>query len=214
MKFVFLIPILFLFFCGQSQIDTLKDIKLAVKLAPLATIDLVTKTSYRGGVEFKVSRNKSIYIEGGGFFPNYNASNVKGFLIKIEPKVYFSYFGRCNGEFISVEYMFMKQSYDYTDSIKLNGGYLKDYRINKTINCINLKFGKTIVFKRNFLIEWSFGLGARFKIANSTLTNEEADNRYYGGDPAASMINQFNNKIGHRTALNISGGLKVGYRLF
>jgi hypothetical protein len=209
--------IIFLFFLsnfsfGQDYIDP----KLCIEsnLLPLLGID--DCSSYRVGAELKIHNNISAYVEGGGYFSGVSGLqipfNAKGYIAKAEIKLYLNRDKVCYGNYLSIEGVYKKQSYDWTDTIKLVPQYIKTFRMSKNVECLDVKYGYLASFKSGIIIDVYTGIGIRFKDVSSTLSPQEYNSVTFGkyedyGDTF------YENVIGKLSCFNITMGIKIGYRI-
>lgn len=198
-----------------SQVINNIDNKFSIKLNPLALIDPYGSYSYRIGSEFKIYRNFAFSIEVGKYF-NYAKNdgirdNVKGYIIKPEIKYYINDYNLTSGQYFSIEYQYKETSFNYTDSIKIapQPTYSRDYKINKTLSVINLKFGQLKVYKNRFMYEWFLGAGVRFCKGYNSLS--EIENKgILTGEGHGSDISWGQRNINY-VLPNLTIGFKIGY---
>lgn len=185
--------------------------KVCIKIAPLALIDIYSGSSYRIGTEFKLYKNFSLALEGGGYLKNYNGmKDIKGYTFKTELKKYLKSKYENVGNYISLEYFYKRQSYNFSDSILIAPYYYKAYNVNKYITCLTIKYGVMAVSKSNFILDVFVGVGIRFKNVGCTLTEEEMKHRKDYND---SQSQPFMNGCDKVIYPNFDAGVKVGYRI-
>ncbi len=210
--------LLFLLFAGlaHSQDDEYENKRLSLEVMPCGLIDGFSSPSYQGGVEFRIYKALSMNISAGGYFGGWVASqtNVKGYLVRIEPKIYPPH---ADGGYTSVECLYKKESFDWTDSIMLSPPYEKTFRIFKSNIAFTLKIGQCKTFKSGIVIDWYVGLGVRFKNVTSTLTPLEAKHMSFtpagvNEDPSDTYAAMYS--IGNYWVPNIELGVKIGYCLW
>ncbi len=181
--------------------------RFSIKIAPLPLIDLYSGSSYRIGTEFKVYKNAALYLEGGSYFPRFNGlTNVHGYTAKAEAKVYLNRQQKTGGTYVSLEYFYKQQSYDWGDSIKLTPAYYKKYNLNKHINCVTAKFGVQYVYFNRIIVDVFAGIGVRYKNVKSTLNQNEVGHLNTGD----SMSEPFMDETGKLWRPNFDVGVKVG----
>lgn len=135
-----------------------------IRLAPLSLIDIYSGSCYKGGIELKIFKNNSITLEGGGYFRNFNGlKNIKGHVLDFGIRHYIENNLSNNGIYLSVNYFYKEQSFDYGDSILITPDYFKEYRVHKFVNCINLNFGICAISEQNLFIDFYAGIGVRTK---------------------------------------------------
>lgn len=199
-----------------AQNDSLSRNEVRLFIAPLNLLDMYSGSSTRAGVEFGIKNNVTVYTEIGTFLPRsvinrYWLRKNGGLIAKSELKYYTNKNKSTTGKFFSCEIFYKVQSYETTDSIDLNPGYVKDYSVSKKVGCLTVKCGKITVNKNRFVSEYSFGLGVRFKLSESTLTATENEHIALVGD---SESNVYNNKSGKFIYPNVVIlGFKIGYQL-
>tara|TARA_B100000809_G_scaffold86653_1_gene85015 strand:- start:8480 stop:9238 length:759 start_codon:yes stop_codon:yes gene_type:complete len=213
-------------FKGVEETEVIEQIdsnnykqKLIINFAPLSIIDVYSGPSYRFGVEAKINNHFSINIEGGGYFQNFTKMrNIKGVVTKSELKYYVEdifherFLERL---YISAEFFYKNQSYNYTDSISISKdtpNYQKQYTITKFISAWSVKVGYMQIFKNRFVFEYFAGLGRRDKNVDCTLTDDEYNNITYG--EADASFERQSNRCGKQITLNLIWGFKLGYVIF
>ncbi|HSY77808.1 MAG TPA: hypothetical protein VK890_13165 [Bacteroidia bacterium] len=221
------LSLLLLLFSGlvYSQDDAYENTRLSIKIMPLGLIDVFNSPVYEGGVEFRIYHKLSMDIEGAGYFRGWMSTqaNVRGYIAKVEPKLYLGDFLKFYGGdgsddmYVSLECLYRKQNYDWTDSILLNPAYQKTFREFKTIYSFTLKYGQCYTFGSGFMFEWYLGLGIRVKTITSSLTDLEASKMDMvppgdGQDPSDEWALTYG--VGHYWWPNIELGVKIGYCLW
>ena len=191
--------------------------KLCVTVSPLALMDLWTGPSYRGGAEFKVYKNFSIAFEGGKYFPNALELfiNNQGFTINTELKYYIERKNTNTGAYVSLEYFYKEQNYNFYDSFYgkhlsplIDGPtYFKTFNVSKYVTALTAKIGGMAVSKYNFVFDGYIGLGIRFKNAISSL---DKDDKPKDDSESLSVINWFGKLI----LPNFELGVKIGYKIW
>lgn len=164
--------------------------------------------SPRLGVEYKLKNNYALYNEIGTYFPSPNGMHQnKGFLVKTEFKRYFNHNRLTSGNYLSAELFYKHQNYFTNDTIS---GLFKNYQVIKDVGCFTVKYGILRVLKYNIVIDYFFGVGLRYKVASSSLTDEENRTIVPNGD---YHINVLLNKAGTFILPNFDAGIKIGYRV-
>ncbi len=213
MKIKILLCLLFAAFSAVAQPENeAKPTKFAVKIDPLAMIDVFSCPSYRLGLEFQLYKNVSISLEGGGYLrvsPLFK--NVTGYTLKTEAKMYLNKINRST--YVSLEYFYKDQSYLVTQGIRVNGIVLpKDYTMQKYINSATLKYGYVKYVGERFFFDLFCGLGIRFKNVDCIgLTPYEIQHRV---GTSESEFGYFRDLYGFSVLPNIDAGVKIGYRFF
>ena len=215
MKKILLIILLINSSIFYSQVINNIDNKFSLKFNPLALIDPFGGYSFRIGSEFKIYKNYAMSIELGkyvNYAENYSIrDNVQGYIIKPEIKYYLYNNNLTSGNYFSLEYQYKETSFNYSDSIRIapQPTYSKDYKINKTINVINLKFGQLKVYQKRFLYEWFVGAGIRFCKGYNSLSEIE-NNSILTGENHGSDIGSGQRNINY-VLPNFTVGFKIGY---
>lgn len=202
-------------FTSFGQSDNLIVSKLCLKFSPLSIIDPYSGSSLRIGSEYKLKGKFAIYSELGVFFPKsiFNATSFRknnGLSIEAELKYYVNKQKIVSGTYYSFDLFCKYQTYTTKDSIDITPNYLKDYTIYKNIYCANLKYGEMIACKCGIVLDFSVGLGIRYKVSHSTLTLNENNNIIGVGDYSTNIIT---NKAGKFIYPNFLVGIKIGYRI-
>ena len=193
--------------CAQS-IDTV-DIKVCIKIAPLALYDIYSGMSPRIGVEYKLKKTFALYNEIGTYISGPNSmQNNKGILTKIEFKKYLNRNNLNSGTYLSAELFYKHQSFRMIDSISVTTKYEKEFNVTKDVGCFTIKYGKLFVFKYNFIVDAFAGFGLRYKVSRSTLTEEENKHFIPNGDYG---FNVPVNEAGRYFYPNIDLGVKIGF---
>lgn len=198
----------------QAQTDVFTP-RLIVKMPLLSLIDLYSGSSPRLGVEYKLKGRHYLYNEAGTYFPNFNGvNNNKGITAKLEYKCYYwkeAYNDKpsmTQFRYVSAELFYKYQSYTSWDTILLNPNYRADYRVFKTAACFTIKMGWMNVFKNGIVMDLFAGLGLRYRVVNSTLSDEENGHIKSSGDYS---INKVLNMKGSGFGPNLDAGVKIGY---
>jgi hypothetical protein len=186
-----------------------------LKFSPLGLIDVFNGNCIKIGAETKILNNIATSLEFGVYIPNkYTACQyARGINVKPELKVYLNKHKRTIGSFVSFEYQYKSVIFNYSDSIRLtiNNTYFKTYTINKTVNCFTIKYGATMVSKKNFFFEYHFGIGVMLTNGYSNLSSEEVGKIYRPGDN--SLIYSYLSTFDKATYPNIDAGIKLGFRI-
>lgn len=212
--------ILFLFITCYSgfsyaQFASEFDNRFSIKMSPLGLIDVYGGYSVKLGSEVKIYKNCAVSIEVGKYFNYFDGDGIrdklKGYIIKPEVKFYLNREGFSSGNYVSVEYQYKETSFNYEDSIQIEPDptYEKEYRIYKSINCINLKYGGMEISKKGFLVEWFVGVGIRICKGHNTLSKIE-DDGILTGENHGSEIGWTQRSFNY-VFPNLTLGLKIGY---
>jgi hypothetical protein len=197
---------------ASSQSDTITDNRFCIKISPLSLIDFTSCYSYRFGVETKLYKNYSLNLECGGYFPNSNGyTNIRGFVAKVEVRMYLNKKSLTQGRYVSLEYFYKNQSFTNTDSIAAKHDYEKSYTLYKYINCGTIKYGNVLLKVKHFVFDYFGGIGIRYKNVHSTLSNVEFANIIKDPDPEGEMVNQLIRQCGKVFLPNFDAGIKIGY---
>ena len=188
---------------------------LIVHFTPTNLIDAFSSPSFVGGVECKIYKGLSLNLEGGGYLRGWASTqaNVKGFIVKAEPKLNVSSLSDPSWGYLSVEFMYKKQSFDWTDSVLLTPKYVKTFTEYRNVWAITLKGGTCRVFFKRIIVDSYLGLGVRVKNVTSTLTSQEAGHLNWNppGDIDPSDVWGAEYGIGRVWYPNIELGVRVGY---
>jgi len=212
---------------SYGQPDSLKGNKFCIEIPPLSYLDGLNCPSYQFASEIKVYQNIAFCIQGGGYFglnghdwlTNQFSGNreteVKGYLVKSEIKIYTNLNHIAAGTYFSLEAVCKNQSFNWQDSIHLAPAYITTFREFKNIYCFNLKVGQLLIYKSGFIIDWYCGLGVRLKNVTSTLTPQEVGALRYSDDSSYDSDETGQTILPAKDAyFNITAGVKIGYRLF
>ncbi|NMH26930.1 hypothetical protein [Flavobacterium silvaticum] len=192
--------------------------KLWVGISPLALIDLYDGASVRLSAETKINPCFSAVVEGG-FYLKYlpiDRISPKGFLIKPSIKCYLNKKGLYSGYYLGAEYMYKKIDYQLNDSISINDvGSAKQYPMRRTLNVVSLKFGHVEDWGDNWILELYVGLGVRFTDSKAFgLTPQQEEGRFKtNADCEECNAGFYLRQTGNLTQLNLTAGLKIGYRI-
>ncbi|PCI97026.1 MAG: hypothetical protein COB15_08660 [Flavobacteriales bacterium] len=209
---------IFLFFSkfiwASEAADTINN-ELSICVEPLSILPMYSGTSVRGGIEYKLKENWSMYNELG-YYINYfkeisYPKNVKGYTTKIELKNYRGDGIRNSGRYFSLELFLKHQNYLATDSIGIGKiKYGQVYSVSKNVGALTFKFGRLKVYKFGLVIDSYIGVGIRLKKTNNGLTETENENMISSADYGP---NKFTNRAGNFIYPNFSLGFRIGYRI-
>lgn len=180
--------------------------RVIIKAAPISLLNGYDGPSARMGVEYKLKDNFNLYNELGYFFYN------TGIITKVELKKYVSNlyaesFIMSSREYISFEFAFKRQEYGTGDSIYGNAGqYYKDFNVRKSVECLTVKYGTLLVYKRGLTIDLFIGAGIRLRQGCNTLEKSESIKSSSDYGP-----NVFTNYAGRMIFPNVDIGVKIGF---
>lgn len=185
----------------------------AVTVGVLPMMDFYQGSSYRIGIEKRLNHATSIFIQGGGYLPNFNLrSDFKGYNVRAEYKIFFK---RENdspvGQYVALDCFHKNQAYTRIDTIRTD--FIDDYttknRLNKSTTCINIKYGYTQGASKKIFFDIFAGLGLRIKNTRSNLSDEVFENIDTGDSQTASY--ELERGLLYRP--NLTLGFRIGYRL-
>lgn len=203
----------------KKEKDTISP-SILVGLSPLSLIDLFDGASLRANAEVLLHKNISFALEGG-YYLNYlpvSRKKPEGYLFKPAIKYYFNEIKKLEGSYIALEYQYKNIDYELRDSIKVNGvGFVKQYPMHRTVNCISLKYGALKDLGGRWFLEYYYGVGVRFIKSDAfNLSQEEQDGIIRSaaaaeddGDTTSSYLR----KTGNIVSLNVTAGIKINYRI-
>lgn len=184
----------------MAQETQIKQNRLFVKVIPTSLHVPYVGRSLRVSCEYRIKEYFSIENEFGFFF-----DNSKGYIAKFEFKYYFD--KPNEGLYCSGELYYKNQNYSTSDNF---GNELKEYTVNKNIECLTIKWGNLRVFKYGFIVEPYAGIGIRFQQNRNSLSATDNLSMEATTDYGPNIIlNQARNRV----YPNITAGIKVGLRL-
>ena len=203
--------ILILFcFNVKAQSDSIFSNKYSVRLAPLSLIDFYNGSCYKVGLEIPLFNNTSITADYGGYFKNFNVwKNYTGYNIDFGLKYYLKN-QLYKGLYVSLNYFYKNQGFDYKDSIQASTTYYTEYRTQKHVTCVNLNIGIVKLYSKRFILDFFGGIGIRYKNVNSSLPIDVLRN---GIEYSDSQSLYFLVTPGDFVYPNINIGLRIGYRI-
>jgi hypothetical protein len=187
------------------------DNKLSLNFAPLPLLSF-PYSSVQFGAEVKLYNNISGAIQAGFFSPT---SQVNGYIIRPEIKLYLNSSGQASGDYCAIDFMYKKESYNYTDSILLTPAYVKTFPENKTVYYFDIKYGEVIIGGNVIVVDVFFGLGVRVKRVTSNLTPQEVSHMDFTppGETDPSDIDGGTYEIGNFIYPNIEAGITIGFKI-
>jgi len=118
----------------------------------------------RVGVEQRISKNTSIQLEFG---------HIRRHQIIINPQFrYYKLLFKKSLAFVGLGYLYKHDEYSFSDSFRVIGSSIHDYKkmyISKYIHALTLNSGylwQERIFKHEFLFEFNFAVGIRYKKSN------------------------------------------------
>ncbi|MCH2229236.1 MAG: DUF3575 domain-containing protein [Crocinitomicaceae bacterium] len=207
-----LLGILILFsFNAKSQSDLIFSNKLSVRLAPLSLIDFYNGSCYKIGLEVSLFKSTSITADYGGYFKNFNVwKNYTGYNIDVGLKYYLKH-QLHQGFYISLNYFYKNQGFDYKDSIKeASSAYYTEYRTQKYVTCVNINIGMLNLYNKRFILDFFGGIGIRYKNVSSSISIDDLKNGIEYND---SQSLYFIVTPGEFIYPNINLGLRIGVKI-
>jgi hypothetical protein len=194
------------------------DDRFSILTLPQSLVDVYGGTSYRLGLEFKIYRNLSAYLEGGryfSYFPSGPESALRGSIFLPEIKYYLNGEGFTTGRYLALQYAYKDQTTNLSDTVTIQQPagpvrVLKNYELNAIIQSINLKYGDLVIRKKCLVIDYYAGIGVDFRNANSTLTSAEQNSIMRRGDYS---LTETRYQTGNLVYPNITFGIRIGYRI-
>jgi hypothetical protein len=194
---------------GRDSFPRINPPRYIIKVAPLALLGPYEGSSLRMGLEYPIREDWSGYTELIHYF--YNTGDG----VKLEFKWWANSFQfdrhSLDRDYVSVEFFYKHQCYMTSDTIIMpNEKYNKTYNVNKSVECLTIKYGTQTVFKCGITIDVFAGLGIRVKQAGNTLSPEENENIQHWGDYGTNRIV---NMAGNFVYPNFDAGIKIGFKL-
>lgn len=207
-----LIILLFLSSLIHGQSDSTVNNRLNVRIAPISLIDFYNGSCYKIGFEVQPLPRFSITSDFGGYFRNFNVwKNFSGFNIDIGLRYYLNRYSVKQRHYLSLNYFYKDQGFNYHDSILTIPAYYQDYRTQKYVTCVNVNFGWLKIYKKRIVLDLFAGLGIRYKKVNSTIDIQEIKKGKEYGD---SQSLYFLVTPGRFLYPNINMGMRIGLRIF
>lgn len=204
LKFILIV----LCFC-KAALTSAQNNTFNVRVAPLALLDVYSGSCFRVGLELRVVGKNSLTIEGGGYLRKWNGmTNMKGHILEIGVRHYFSEVQNSIGRYIAVCGSYKEQSFVYQDSIMTSSPYFTEYKTQKYVTCVNVNIGQSFIRKQRILFDVYAGLGIRIKNVSSTLSSSEFELAQRYGD---SQSLYFMVTPGKFVWPNVNLGLRIGY---
>lgn len=194
---------------GKDSFPKINPPRYILKIAPFALLGPYEGTSLRVGLEYPIKEDWSGYTELIHYFLN------TGDGVKAEFKYWLNSYQEdrhsMDRDYISVELFYKHQCYFTSDTIIMPyEKYNKEYNVNKSVECLTIKFGTQAVYKCGITLDLFAGLGIRVKQATSTLSHEENEHIQHLGDYGTNRIV---NMAGNYVYPNFDMGIKIGFRL-
>ena len=213
---LFLFSTIFVF--GQDNKEKPLKEKISITLSPLSLIDIFDGSSLRIGAEKQLSKNVSAHFEPGFYLGNVNVykRNPKGFLYKVGINYCINRdLDEDSFKYIGIEYQYKNQDYEYVDSFAVNTvRFEKQYKMNRKMNCISLKYGVKYNSDGHFYSDMFLGLGVRFMNSTNNLSQQENDGLLSGEENGSTQADSILTPIGNYGTINFIFGFKIGYRIF
>jgi len=176
MKYYITGLILFFVFCSVANAQTTDSLRPNwedLQTLQHSTSLKINLNGLRVGVEQRISKNTSIQLEFG---------HIRRHQIIINPQFrYYKPLFKKSLAFVGLGYLYKHDEYSFSDSFKVIGSSTHDYKemyISKYIHALTLNSGylwQERIFKHEFLFEFNFAVGIRYKKSNryGLNTNEE-----------------------------------------
>lgn len=195
----------------NGQTDSEINNRFNIRIAPLSLIDFYNGSSYKLGFEAQPIKRFSITGDFGGYFKQFNArKNYTGFNIDLGIRYYLNRNKLNQGNYLSINYFYKDQGFDYHDSIQANPVYYSEYRTQKYVTCVNINYGWLKIYKNRLVIDFFAGIGIRYKKVNTTLALQELEK---GQEYSDSQSLYFLVTPGKFIYPNINLGMRIGLRI-
>jgi hypothetical protein len=150
---------------------------MQIKCTPFKMIDLVNP-GLEFSVEKKYSNKWSTQLSAAwlhNFFNTTALKNFKGFTVGVEEKRFVKKKDpyKAGNPYIALQFMYYNSTYNdvarfgvksrYQDSIAFLNNYVDSFGVRKQTASLNFKFGVQIPMGENFLWDFSFGVGLKYK---------------------------------------------------
>ena len=227
----YLLIILLLLANGQSvaKTDTSNHVnKLALYITPTAWLDPWDGCSTRTGMEYSLTPDLSICIDGAIYFHSQPAiclkNDINGYMIRPMMKYYVhrqrqytahnKFKGTYIGKYFAAELIFKHQVFNRDDSIVINYAppFDKVYTINRYASGVNFMYGEAITYKWGLIVDYYLGAGFRFKHSTSSLS-PTLENGILAGENHGDVIGDAERATGNNYLPVLFFGIKIGYRL-
>lgn len=192
-----------------------QEFKIFVFTKPLSFIDFYSGSSYKGGIELKLSNKFHLVSSAGGYLKNFNTwKNFKGYNLNLELKYITTLFQLTDTNkrnYFSINYFYKTQSFNFQDSIQIDNPYIADYRTQKYVSALNFNIGQMFVYKEIIIFDFYAGIGIRYKNVKSSISLEELTKGYYYSD---SQSLSFVVRPGKYFYPNFNVGMRLGLKVF
>ncbi|TSJ47578.1 hypothetical protein [Fluviicola chungangensis] len=199
-------------FSKTTLADTIipKRERMSLQISPLSFLDFFNGSSYKLGTEVRIFRTFYFSINGGGYFPNFNAlKNMKGGNLDFRIKYRFPH----SNSAVSISYFYKKQSFEYHDAYEEEPDVPITVYTRKTVSCFNLNYEHRVgqLFRKGYIDVFA-GFGMRLRDVKSSFeTKHDFDRLVNGGDSQSLYLVLI---PGQKTWFNLNFGLRLGYYLF
>ena len=124
------------------------------------------------------------------------------------------YIGEYEGQYIGMEFLYKRQTYDRDDSVATatTPAYDKIYRMSRYVTGLNFIWGDKIIYRSRIIFEYYLGAGVRYIHSTNNLSSIE-ENGLLTGENHGDIIGSVMRATGSYYAPGISIGLKIGYKL-
>jgi len=187
----------------------------SIKTTPISLINIIDDPSARLGLESKIYRNLSLYMEAGTYF-SYRKTGInsgsQGYLLNPELRLYANRNGETTGPYIGLDYRYKNRSFNWVDTFYYKQAtipfyYRQDFRIHTITNSFKLKAGNVAV-AGPLLIEVFAGIGIKFRNTVSNLTSEEEKQFNYN---AYSTFYMYKSRRGNFVSPDLMIGIRLGF---
>lgn len=215
-KNILLLFILIINFSYSQRNKYFSKDKFAVTISAPAIVDPYEGTSIRLGLDIPY-KDLLINLEYGHYIPGNWAlkTDTNGFIINPTIKIKVDKNKNNFAEYIGIDYLYKNYSHGTFDTIKSNNFEIrKEYKISRVVNGIALKYYQRYNFNKFLFFDFHVGLGIRYIISKSNLTQEENGNILNDEFHGASQIHNEINRTGNFIRPSFYCGAKFGFNLF
>ena len=214
---------------GQNKVP--QNSTLSLSIVPTELFNPWDGSAVRMALEYSLSKRLSVTLDGGSYlhhqpdFPDWSQkNNINGFIFRPMIKYYGQggqfrrkhrkYIGEYEGQYIGMEFLYKRQTYDRDDSIATatTPAYDKIYRMSRNVTGLNFIWGDKIIYRSRIIFEYYVGAGVRYIHSTNNLSSIE-ENGLLTGENHGDIIGSVMRATGSYYAPGISIGLKIGYKL-
>ncbi|HEY6160611.1 MAG TPA: hypothetical protein VI112_05290 [Bacteroidia bacterium] len=197
---------------AHAQKDSVADnqSKFSVSVLPLSFLEASGGRCARVGIEYKLVKRFSHYIDYSYYFPNgWDYSGMSGFRVRTDLRYYFkgdsSFFS-----FVGFSFLYKDQRMLFHGSIidQPNDGSREiNFDFTKTVYTADIVFGNTKKLYKHFFLGYEGGLGMRYRNMVSGLTQTQLGQLVY---PDGLHMNSFPDVD---LTIDIVASFKLVYRI-